>query len=45
MVRPLASLLRRAELGLVLRYGNQDVPLCWVHASDLPDPTPYLDNG
>jgi purine catabolism regulator len=41
----LADLVRDAELGLVLRYGNDDTPLRWAHASDLPDPTPYLESG
>lgn len=45
MAWTLADLLRRRELDLTLRYGNEATPIRWAHASDLPDPTPYLDRG
>ena len=36
-----------AEMGLALAAGEDgaDVPLRWVHISELPDPTPWLSGG
>jgi PucR family transcriptional regulator, purine catabolism regulatory protein len=48
----LRALLRRGELGLALRGGEEDLepdaldrPVRWVHSSDLRDPTPFLGEG
>ncbi|MFJ7955274.1 PucR family transcriptional regulator ligand-binding domain-containing protein [Streptomyces sp. NPDC096319] len=42
---PLAALLARADLGLRLLAGPEDVPLHWVHTSEMADPYPYLLGG
>ncbi|MBD0709767.1 MULTISPECIES: PucR family transcriptional regulator ligand-binding domain-containing protein, partial [unclassified Streptomyces] len=42
---PLAALLARPELGLRLLAGPGDVPLHWVHTSEMADPYPYLLGG
>ncbi|MFE0653299.1 PucR family transcriptional regulator ligand-binding domain-containing protein [Streptomyces sp. NPDC059534] len=42
---PLAELLARGELGLRLLAGPDDVPLHWVHTSEMADPYPYLLGG
>ncbi|MEV6328437.1 PucR family transcriptional regulator [Streptomyces sp. NPDC051909] len=42
---PLAALLARRDLGLRLLAGPGDVPLHWVHASEMADPYPYLLGG
>ncbi|MFK0226580.1 PucR family transcriptional regulator ligand-binding domain-containing protein [Streptomyces sp. NPDC090303] len=42
---PLASLLARPDLGLRLLAGPEDVPLHWVHTSEMADPYPYLLGG
>ncbi|CAM5535442.1 PucR family transcriptional regulator ligand-binding domain-containing protein [Streptomyces narbonensis] len=42
---PLASLLARRDLGLRLLAGSGDVPLHWVHTSEMADPYPYLLGG
>ncbi|HWI31878.1 MAG TPA: PucR family transcriptional regulator [Microbacterium sp.] len=48
----LRALLRRRDLGLTLRGDEAalapdalDIPLRWVHSSDLIDPTPFLSEG
>jgi PucR family transcriptional regulator, purine catabolism regulatory protein len=43
----LAALLRQPGLGLSVLNGAQAVQreISWVHASELADPTPYLDGG
>ena len=43
----LAALLRQPALGLTMLAGTEDVQreISWVHASELADPTPYLDGG
>ncbi|HVH23992.1 MAG TPA: PucR family transcriptional regulator [Pseudonocardia sp.] len=43
----LAALLRQPVLGLTMLTGAENVPheISWVHASELGDPTPYLDGG
>ncbi|MFF8836630.1 PucR family transcriptional regulator [Streptomyces sp. NPDC015130] len=42
---PLAALLARRDLGLRLLAGSGDVPLHWVHTSEMADPYPYLLGG
>ncbi|CAM5463458.1 PucR family transcriptional regulator [Streptomyces tanashiensis] len=42
---PLAALLARTDLGLRLLAGPEDVPLHWVHTSEMADPYPYLLGG
>ncbi|MFD0154498.1 PucR family transcriptional regulator ligand-binding domain-containing protein [Streptomyces sp. NPDC055721] len=42
---PLAALLARRDLGLRLLTGAEDVPLHWVHTSEMADPYPYLLGG
>ncbi|MFF9848074.1 PucR family transcriptional regulator [Streptomyces litmocidini] len=42
---PLAALLARPDLGLRLLAGPEDVPLHWVHTSEMADPHPYLLGG
>ncbi|MET9951490.1 PucR family transcriptional regulator [Streptomyces sp. NPDC006339] len=42
---PLSALLARAELGLRLLTGPDDVSLHWVHTSEMADPYPYLLGG
>lgn len=42
---PLAALLARRDLGLRLLTGSGDVPLHWVHTSEMADPYPYLLGG
>ncbi|MFF0474220.1 PucR family transcriptional regulator ligand-binding domain-containing protein [Streptomyces sp. NPDC004284] len=42
---PLAALLARPDLGLRLLAGSEDVPLHWVHTSEMADPYPYLLGG
>ncbi|MFE5712370.1 PucR family transcriptional regulator ligand-binding domain-containing protein [Streptomyces sp. NPDC056501] len=42
---PLAALLARRDLGLRLLTGSEDVPLHWVHTSEMADPYPYLLGG
>ncbi|GGU87245.1 PucR family transcriptional regulator [Streptomyces litmocidini] len=42
---PLAALLARPDLGLRLLSGPEDVPLHWVHTSEMADPCPYLLGG
>ncbi|MEV5969821.1 PucR family transcriptional regulator [Streptomyces sp. NPDC051921] len=42
---PLAALLARADLGLRLLAGPDDVALHWVHTSEMADPYPYLLGG
>ncbi|MER5205864.1 PucR family transcriptional regulator [Streptomyces sp. NPDC002825] len=42
---PLAALLGRRDLGLRLLAGPEDVPLHWVHTSEMADPYPYLLGG
>ncbi|MFG2871870.1 PucR family transcriptional regulator ligand-binding domain-containing protein [Streptomyces sp. NPDC048338] len=42
---PLAALLARRDLGLRLLAGTEDVPLHWVHTSEMADPYPYLLGG
>ncbi len=41
----LAALLARRDLGLRLLAGPGDVPLHWVHTSEMADPYPYLLGG
>jgi purine catabolism regulator len=43
----LSSLLRQPSLGLAALTGREalDREIAWVHASELLDPTPYLDGG
>lgn len=41
----LAALLARPDLGLRLLAGSEDVPLHWVHTSEMADPYPYLLGG
>ncbi|AJF65306.1 regulatory protein [Streptomyces vietnamensis] len=41
----LAALLARPDLGLRLLAGPEDVPLHWVHTSEMADPYPYLLGG
>ncbi|MFB7589671.1 PucR family transcriptional regulator [Streptomyces sp. NPDC056169] len=42
---PLSALLARRDLGLRLLTGSEDVPLHWVHTSEMADPYPYLLGG
>ncbi|MEX0173850.1 PucR family transcriptional regulator ligand-binding domain-containing protein, partial [Streptomyces sp. LMG1-1-1.1] len=42
---PLAALLAHPDLGLRLLAGPGDVPLHWVHTSEMADPYPYLLGG
>ncbi len=42
---PLTALLARRDLGLRLLAGPEDVPLHWVHTSEMADPYPYLLGG
>nr|WP_237749467.1 PucR family transcriptional regulator [Streptomyces sp. SS] len=42
---PLAELLAHPDLGLRLLAGPGDVPLHWVHTSEMADPYPYLLGG
>lgn len=43
---PLSALLARTELGLRKVAGpEEDVPLHWVHTSEMEDPLPYLLGG
>jgi PucR family transcriptional regulator, purine catabolism regulatory protein len=44
---PLSALLRQPSLGLTALTGREalDREISWVHASELLDPTPYLDGG
>ncbi|WP_158562786.1 PucR family transcriptional regulator [Marinitenerispora sediminis] len=41
------ELVSRGELGLSVAAGaaGLDRPISWVHASEVPDPTPWLDPG
>ncbi|WP_369273724.1 PucR family transcriptional regulator [Streptomyces sp. R11] len=43
----LASLLHHSALKLTVRAGEDrlDVPVRWVHASELADPVPYMEGG
>ncbi|GAA0642448.1 PucR family transcriptional regulator [Kutzneria viridogrisea] len=47
MTTTLAALLRRPELGLVVRAGARglDRPVHWVHTSELIDPVDFLEGG
>jgi purine catabolism regulator len=46
MPATLDSLLSRRDLRLrILGGGPTDVPISWLHSSDLPDPTPFLAAG
>ncbi|ROS77776.1 purine catabolism regulator [Curtobacterium sp. PhB130] len=46
MPATLDSLLSRRDLRLrLLGGGPTDVPISWLHSSDLPDPTPFLAAG
>ncbi|WP_033294939.1 PucR family transcriptional regulator [Amycolatopsis jejuensis] len=45
MAWTLADLVSQADLGLVLRSGNEATPVRWAHACDLPDPAPAVDRG
>ncbi|MFG3488909.1 PucR family transcriptional regulator ligand-binding domain-containing protein [Streptomyces sp. NPDC047972] len=42
---PLTALLARRDLGLRLLAGPEDVPIHWVHTSEMADPYPYLLGG
>ncbi|NEA76376.1 PucR family transcriptional regulator ligand-binding domain-containing protein, partial [Streptomyces sp. SID13588] len=43
---PLADLLARADLGLRQVAGpREDIPVHWVHTSEMEDPVPYLLGG
>ncbi|MEK9521858.1 PucR family transcriptional regulator [Streptomyces venezuelae] len=42
---PLTALLARRDLGLRLLAGPEDVPVHWVHTSEMADPYPYLLGG
>lgn len=42
---PLRDLLRELELEVVAGAAGLDVPLRWVHISELEDPTPWLSGG
>ncbi|MCZ4118941.1 PucR family transcriptional regulator [Streptomyces sp. H39-S7] len=43
---PLADLLARQDLGLRQVAGpREDIPVHWVHASEMADPVPYLLGG
>ncbi|MGW1214811.1 PucR family transcriptional regulator [Streptomyces sp. NPDC002499] len=47
-MRPtLASLVHHSALKLTVRAGEDrlDVPVRWVHASELADPVPYMEGG
>src|ERR687897_2636679 len=39
------SLLEELDLKLVAGKGAADGPIRWVHISELPDPTPWLNGG
>ncbi len=43
----LASLVHHSALKLTVRAGEDhlDVPVRWVHASELADPVPYMEGG
>ncbi|HEY9376814.1 MAG TPA: PucR family transcriptional regulator ligand-binding domain-containing protein, partial [Jiangellaceae bacterium] len=43
----LATLVRQHSLGLTALTGREtlDREISWVHASELADPTPYLEGG
>jgi PucR family transcriptional regulator, purine catabolism regulatory protein len=43
----LSALVRHPSLGLTVVTGHEALnrEITWVHASELPDPTPYLDGG
>lgn len=43
----LASLVHHSSLRLTVRAGEDrlDVPVRWVHASELADPVPYMEGG
>ncbi|MFZ6993289.1 PucR family transcriptional regulator [Curtobacterium sp. RRHDQ66] len=46
MPATLRSLLDRRDLRLrMLTDADPDVPITWLHSSDLPDPTPFLGAG
>jgi PucR family transcriptional regulator, purine catabolism regulatory protein len=47
MVVTLSALVRHPSLGLTVVTGHEALnrEITWVHASELPDPTPYLDGG
>lgn len=36
---------RGLQLRLLVAGADEDSPIRWVHSSDLPDPTPFLDEG
>jgi purine catabolism regulator len=44
-VLPLRELLRELELEVVAGAAGLDIPLRWVHISELEDPTPWLSGG
>jgi purine catabolism regulator len=39
------ELIRELELELMAGEGGADLPVRWVHISELPDPTPWLSGG
>jgi purine catabolism regulator len=39
------ELLRELDLGVLAGEGGLDLPVRWVHISELPDPTPWLSGG
>src|SRR3954452_2490247 len=41
----LGELLGDLDLGLLAGEANADVPVRWVHISELLDPTPWLSGG
>lgn len=43
----IASLVQNGAFGIKVRTGRDllDRPIHWVHVSELPDPTPYLEGG
>ncbi|MEU9761660.1 PucR family transcriptional regulator [Streptomyces sp. NPDC047987] len=47
MTPTLASLVQHSALRLRVRAGagRLDVPVRWAHASELPDPVPYMEGG
>lgn len=47
MAPTLASLLRHDAVDVTVRVGDEllERPITWVHVSELPDPTPYLEGG
>lgn len=43
----IGSLVQNSSLGIKIRAGRDllERPITWVHVSELPDPTPYLEGG